>query len=85
MRDLSQGVEAEVTIGASPEIVRVLQGALQPEAEKPSSDRSAIEISGEACALRMRLSASDVSAMRAALNSYLRWAEAVISAVETVR
>jgi tRNA threonylcarbamoyladenosine modification (KEOPS) complex Pcc1 subunit len=85
MRDLSQGVEAEIAIGASAEFVRVLKGALQPEVEQPSSERSAIEISGEASTLRMRIKASDVSAMRAALNSYLRWVEAIIDAVDTVR
>jgi tRNA threonylcarbamoyladenosine modification (KEOPS) complex Pcc1 subunit len=84
LRDLSRGVEAEIAIGASAEFVRVLKGALQPEVEHQSSDRSAIEISGEARTLRMRFTASDVSAMRAALNSYLRWVEAIIDAIEKV-
>ena len=34
--------------------------------------------------LTIRIEASDVAALRAALNSYLRWASAILEVVETV-
>jgi len=35
--------------------------------------------------LALRINASDIAALRAALNSYLRWADAIVDVVERVR
>lgn len=48
--------------------------ALEPEARKPATPRlrAAMEAFGEA-GLTLKLEASDTTALRAAVNSYLRW------------
>jgi tRNA threonylcarbamoyladenosine modification (KEOPS) complex Pcc1 subunit len=38
----------------------------------------------EDCGLIIRIVASDVAALRAAFNSYLRWVSAILDVVETV-
>ena len=85
MHDLSRVAEVEIVLVDTTEVVRTIVGALKPEVERPSSNRSTIDISGEANTLRMSIMASDISALRAALNSYLRWVEVIIDAVKTLR
>lgn len=58
-----------------PALARALHGALSPEtgSEVPKTrSRCALEADG----LRVDIDADDLSSLRAALNSYLRWADA---------
>ena len=84
-RGLAESAVAEIRFNATEKLVNILSGALLPEAERPSSARSSVtmEIEGQMLAIQVR--ASDIAALRAALNSYLRWADAVIDVVERVR
>ena len=81
---LVESADAEIRIKASKELVNILLGALQPEAERPSSARSSVSMEAEWGRLAMRVTASDIAALRAALNSYLRWVDAVLDVVERV-
>lgn len=79
-----ESADAEIIVEASEELVDILLGALKPEAERPSSHRSSVSMDAEGRRLTIRVTASDIAALRAALNSYLRWAEAVLDVVERV-
>jgi KEOPS complex subunit Pcc1 len=59
---------------SSEELVEILLKALLPEAQKPATSRSKVNIKSEGKKLMIRVEAKDTSALRATLNSYLRWA-----------
>lgn len=84
-RSLAEEARAEIGIEGPEELLNILFGALQPEAERPSSPRSEVSIEVSGGSLRVRVRADDISALRAALNSYLRWAGAILDVVDTVR
>lgn len=48
--------------------------ALAPETLKPATNRSLAKIESENSALILRFEATDTSALRAVINSYLHWA-----------
>lgn len=81
---LAKSAEAEIKIKAPEKLVKILCRALLPEAECPSSARSKISIEGEKRWLTIHINASDIAALRAALNSYFRWADAVLDVVGRV-
>jgi len=53
--------------------LEIVLGALQPETRAPPSFRSRVKVEGVGTTLTLSFEASDISALRAALNSYLRW------------
>ncbi|MCK4477980.1 hypothetical protein KAU88_05590 [Candidatus Bathyarchaeota archaeon] len=76
---------------ASKKQLEILLNALMPETKKPATSRSKVSIKGEGKKLIIRIEAKDTSALRATLNSYLRWAalakdtyEAAVSLEKTV-
>jgi len=56
--------------------------AMKPETETPSSDRSRTTISLKGDSLTLHIEATDTSALRAALNSYLRWVDGILRLLE---
>lgn len=71
-------VEAEVEVALPSErFVEIIVRALKPETESAPSDRSQVAVSGEGSRLLLWMRARDFSSFRAALNSYLRWVEAM--------
>ena len=84
-RRLAEEACAEIGIEVPEGLVNILLGALLPEAERPSSARSKVSMEAEGRHLNMRIRASDISALRAALNSYLRWADAILDVLQRVR
>ncbi len=70
--------EARILIEASTENVDVLIGALKPELETGISDRSRIVLEKTEKGLAIRVSADDVTALRAAVNSYLYWVQGIM-------
>jgi tRNA threonylcarbamoyladenosine modification (KEOPS) complex Pcc1 subunit len=84
-KDLSTGADAEISIVTSERLAGIMEGSLIPEAERPTSERSTVIVGTEDGCLTIRIEASDVAALRAALNSYLRWASAILEVVETVQ
>lgn len=62
---------------------RIILEALRPEVENPPADRSRADMAlGEGGWLLLYISATDTSALRAALNSYLRWISAIAKALD---
>ncbi len=66
------------------DIAQILEGSLLPEVRTPTSERSRVEVEAKVDRLVIRVKASDTAALRAALNSYLRWVAAMLNVVENV-
>lgn len=58
--------------------------SLSPEVERPTSGRSCVAVSAVGGRVVISVEASDVAALRAALNSYLRWVGAILDVVDAV-
>jgi len=67
----------------SEKFVETLLKALLPETKKPATSRSKVNIRSEGKKLIIKVEAKDTSALRATLNSYLRWAALVRDTYET--
>ena len=78
-------VTATVSIELNPMLLEAVNTALIPEAETPSSDRSETSITVEGNHLVIQTRASDTTALRASLNSYLRWVQGIQSIVESIK
>ncbi len=79
------GVVVAVVRVEVPEGVSGLIGeCLSPEVERPTSERSSVVVSVVGGGVVLSVEASDVVALRAALNSYLRWVGAILDVVEAV-
>lgn len=77
-------INAEVSIQLSPEVASIVEESLIPEAEYPISPRSNVEVEAKEGKLVISMEASDVTALRAAFNSYIRWVEAIINVVDSI-
>jgi KEOPS complex subunit Pcc1 len=62
----------------------ILRKALAPEAGR-DIPRTDVRITGRGESLLLRIHAEDTGALRAALNSYLRWVDVASSVVREVR
>jgi len=65
-------------------LLGVIETALGPEVETPSSDRSETIVKIEKNYLVIQTRASDTTALRASLNSYLRWVDGIQNIVENI-
>lgn len=63
---------------------KTLEASLRPEASRPLP-RTRVSIRAEEDELRLEVVARDTSALRAALNSYLRWASTALKMIEEAR
>lgn len=81
---LVKSAKAEIQVGASVDVAQILEGSLLPEVRTPTSERSRVEVEAKGDGLVIRVEASDTAALRAALNSYLRWVAAILDVVENV-
>ena len=77
-------VVATVMIRAPEEISEIIGESLAPEVEHLTSERSKINVSVDDGVVTISIEASDIAALRAAINSYLRWVGAILDVVETV-
>ena len=75
---------AVIKIELNDKLLGVIETALVPEAETPSSDRSKTEVIIENNYLVIKTYASDTTALRASLNSYLRWVDGIQNIVESI-
>lgn len=73
----NQAVNAIIKIDLDEAVLRVIDTALNPETETPSSERSETSIDIVDGTLVIETQASDTTALRASLNSYLRWVEGI--------
>ena len=75
---------AVVKIELNEKLLGVIETALVPEADTPSSDRSKTDVMIEDNYLVIQTKASDTTALRASLNSYLRWVDGIQNIVESI-
>jgi len=83
-RGAADFAEASISIQVDEALAKVLDGSLTPEAERPSSARSSVSLEPSGSLLELRIIASDVTALRAAVNSYLRWVDAILDLLNRV-
>jgi tRNA threonylcarbamoyladenosine modification (KEOPS) complex Pcc1 subunit len=74
-------VNIEIKYPISVELAKIIEGSLIPEIEKPISVRSYTQVYSNDSNLYLKMGASDLSAMRAAVNSYLRWVETIVEII----
>jgi len=77
-------VVATVHVDVLEGISSIIDESLAPEIERPTSERSSVTVSAEKGIVIISIEASDVVALRAAINSYLRWVGAILDVVEAV-
>ena len=63
----------EVTLKIPAHAAEICRRAVEIETQNEALLRSKVELSSDPQGLRMTVLASDLSSMRAALNTYLRW------------
>jgi len=73
----------EIDLGR-PEMVDILYAALEPETVSVPSDRAQAILSKNGSQLVITIDAGDLTALRAAMNSYLAWISGSIRAVDSV-
>ncbi|MBC7130188.1 hypothetical protein H5T51_03065 [Candidatus Bathyarchaeota archaeon] len=59
--------------------------ALMPEAEKPATSRSKATLKMEGSSLVLVVKAQDTVALRAALNTYLRWINSILKVLSLMK
>jgi tRNA threonylcarbamoyladenosine modification (KEOPS) complex Pcc1 subunit len=80
----TQAVLATIRMDLKEELLRVIETALNPEVESPSSERSETSVLVVDGQLVIQTRASDTTALRASLNSYLRWIEGIQDIVASI-
>ena len=75
---------AEIIIPSDNNLAQIIKDSLRPEVEDPVSQRSTVAVYTETECLKISVCATDLSALRAALNSYLRWVKAIQDIVVSV-
>lgn len=74
---MAEALEANSVIHLSfddAETAKVVEAALKPEELLPKSTRAKVDISHTKNILSLDIDAKDTAALRAAINSFLRWA-----------
>ena len=77
-------IVAEVRVDVSEGVSGLIGESLAPEVERPTSERSKVMVSEVEGQVVISIEASDVVALRAAINSYLRWVGAILDVVDAV-
>ncbi len=75
-------ISAKVNIVMDTDLLDAVKTALIPEAQSPSSERSRTEVRIQGNELVIETFASDTTALRASLNSYLRWVQGIQGIVD---
>lgn len=68
----------------SESIAETICAALNPETESAPSERARAAVSVRESDLMIEISAGDLPALRAAMNSYIAWVSACIDTIEAV-
>ncbi len=75
---LTLKASAEIRVDVPDGMVEAVLDALGPEIESPSSDRSITGVRRTVDGILIVTEASDTTAMRAAVNSYLHWVQGIL-------
>jgi len=70
--------EARIHIDATKETARIILSSIGPEAETGVSDRSRAKLVEDENGVAILIEADDVTALRAAVNTYLYWVQEVL-------
>lgn len=73
----------EIHVG-SKDLASILQQALEPETASVPSDRARVDLSRHNSTIIIKIRADDLTALRAAMNSYLAWISGILGAVDSV-
>ncbi len=68
----------------SERIAKILYSALLPETESIPSERAKTSVSVKGSSLIIEIIANDLTAMRAALNSYVAWISACMRTIKSI-
>lgn len=79
-----QRVKAEIKISVPQSVGNVIIASLRPEIAAPTSDRSEVSIDPTSSGILLKIEAEDITALRAAANSYLYWVQAIIEISDTI-
>ena len=77
--------EAKILVEAPRGAVDIIIKALRPEIESGISDRSKVRIKASEKGLIIEVSADDITALRAAVNSYLYWIQGIIEIIQRTK
>jgi len=66
------------------ETAEILFAAISPETKSGPSDRATTRVSLRESVLVIEVEASDITALRAAMNSYIAWVSACIKSIEQI-
>ena len=77
-------IYVKASIQLSSDIAAIVEESLIPEAKHPISPRSKVEVEAKEGELVISMEASDVTALRAAFNSYIRWVGAIMNVVDSI-
>jgi tRNA threonylcarbamoyladenosine modification (KEOPS) complex Pcc1 subunit len=75
---LTRKASAEIRVDMPDDMVEAVLDALGPETETPSSERSITDVRRTLDGIILFTEASDTTAMRAAVNSYLHWIQGIM-------
>ena len=81
---LTEKASAEIHVMVPEEVVEAVLDALGPEVESPSSERSSTDVRRGVDGIVISTEASDTTAMRAAVNSYLRWVQGILDMISKI-
>jgi tRNA threonylcarbamoyladenosine modification (KEOPS) complex Pcc1 subunit len=68
----------------SKKIAEIILAALRPETKSGPSDRATTQVSLQDSVLIIEVEAGDITALRAAMNSYISWVSACIKSIEQI-
>jgi tRNA threonylcarbamoyladenosine modification (KEOPS) complex Pcc1 subunit len=68
----------------SKKTAEILLAALKPETKSGPSDRASTQVSVRDSVLIIEVKAGDITALRAAMNSYIAWVSACVKSIEQV-
>ena len=68
----------------SERIAKIIYSALLPETESIPSDRATTSVSVKGSSLFVEIIANDLTALRAALNSYIAWISACMRTIDSI-
>ena len=77
--------KAEIKLKIPRKLLNTIETALKPEIDTPSSNRSNTKVTVSENQLIIYTEASDTIALRASLNSYLRWIKSIQSIIENIK
>ena len=83
LRVLSGHAVLEIDMG-SPQMAETIRRALEPETDSVPSERSTARVHADGSRLIIEITAEDLTALRAAMNSYLAWVSGSKRALESI-